>query len=202
LVAPVPRTDDVGIDVVCALLRNFDAKPLIAENSFFVQIKSASVASISFKKDEVKWLYDLDLPFFVASADRNLGVVKLYCAHRLFDAFITNHDRKSLTIHLEEDKINDELVEKNDPNVKIGPPILEWSLETDKTFQDKFYKITKEHIRIAKESLRAKDVGHAVGVTWKTNAMPHRWGYKFVSSRSSVENLERAAEAMSSYFNA
>jgi len=128
LVAPVPRTDDVGIDVVCTLLRTFDSKRWIAEDSFFVQIKSASVPLISFKKEEVKWLYDLDLPFFIASADRKLGLVKLYCAHRLFDAFITNHDRKSLKIHLEEDNSNDELVEKNDPNVKIGPPILEWSL--------------------------------------------------------------------------
>ena len=42
-VAPVPREEDVGIDVICTLLRP-EGKLLYAEDSFFVQIKSASIS--------------------------------------------------------------------------------------------------------------------------------------------------------------
>jgi len=32
--------------------------------------------------------------------------------------------------------------------------------------------------------------------------MPYRWGFKFTSSRSSVENLQRAEDAMAPYLSA
>lgn len=62
LVAPVPRTEDVGIDAVVTLHRAVDAKRLVAEDSLFVQIKSDSVTRIDYTGDEVRWLYALDLP--------------------------------------------------------------------------------------------------------------------------------------------
>ena len=200
LVAPVPRTEDVGIDVVATLLRSFDSQMLLAEDSFFVQIKSASVSSIEFKGEEVRWLYHLELPFFIASADRRNGSVKLYCAHRLSDAFITNHDRDSLIIQLDDKDTEDEFVPKDEPNVHIGPPAIEWSLDTanNEEFREKFYEIVKEHIKISKESLRAKELGYAILVKWKTNELPVTVGSKFQSPRSE-ENLRRAEDAMAPY---
>lgn len=203
LVAPIPRTEDVGIDAVVTLLRDFDSQKLIAEDSFFVQIKSSSVLSIPFNKEEAKWLYALDLPFFIASVNRSSSHVKLYCAHRLSDAFITNHDRESLTVYLDDSNTWDEFVKKDDPNVHIGPPILDWSLATiatDNDFPNKFYEITKEHIKIEKENLRTRDVGYAAHIRWQTNELPQRLGSKKAPSRSSEEEMENAEEAMAPYF--
>lgn len=203
LVAPIPRTEDVGIDAVVTLLRDFDSQKLIAEDSFFVQIKSSSVPSIPFSKEEVQWLYALDLPFFIASVDRSSSHVKLYCAHRLSDAFVTNHDRESLTLYLDDSNTRNELVEKDDPNVHIGPPVLEWSLATiatDNDFPNKFYEIAKEHIKIEKENLRTRDVGYAAHIYWQTNERPQRLGFKKASSRPSEEDMKNAEEAMAPYF--
>ena len=56
LVAPIPRTEDVGIDAVVTLIRDFDSYRYLAEDSFFVQIKAKSVNSILFEKEQLKWL--------------------------------------------------------------------------------------------------------------------------------------------------
>ncbi|PPD49409.1 MAG: hypothetical protein CTY13_03485 [Methylobacter sp.] len=204
LVAPVPRTEDVGVDAVVTLLRDFDSQRYIAEDSFFVQIKSASIKSIKFDSVGTSWLYALDLPFFVASVDRLSSSIKLYCAHRLSDAFITNHARDSLTLHLNDLNTENELVESDDNNVHIGPPVLEWSLSTleeeGNIFPETFYKIVKEHVLISKDNINTRKVGWAVYVRWKTNELPNRIGFKNASSRTPNENLENAADAMAPYF--
>jgi hypothetical protein len=203
LVAPVPRTEDVGIDAVVTLLRDFDAKRLLAEDSFFVQIKSASVRSISLRKEDIEWLYALDLPFFVASVERKTTSVKLFCAHRLNDAFLTNHKRESLTLILDESASGDELVPREDQDVHIGPPVLEWSLNTSseqENFAETFYAVAKEHVVLSKANIQTRLIGWADHFSWKTNEMPFRLGSKAVASRPADENLSNAADAMAPYF--
>src|SRR5262245_38945897 len=69
-VAEVSRTEDVGFDAVATLLRPGHNDFLLAEDSFFVQIKSSSVRRIDYGHDEVAWLRELQLPFFIASVDK------------------------------------------------------------------------------------------------------------------------------------
>jgi len=54
-VAPVPRTEDTGVDAVCTLLKPA-GQFLIAEDSFLVQIKAASVRVVEFRGDTYGWL--------------------------------------------------------------------------------------------------------------------------------------------------
>lgn len=146
------------------LLRGFDDLRYITEDSFFVQIKSASITSIEFTREAVAWLHALELPFFVASVDRSAARLELYCAHRLSNAFITKHDRQTLTIFLDDQNTGDELVVEDDPDVHIGPPVLEWSLKSltdDPSFVERFYKVTKAHIAIARNTLGARRAGWA-----------------------------------------
>jgi HD domain. len=156
--------------------------------------------TISFMDEQVRWLYALELPFFVASVDRVAGSVKLYCAHRLSDALITNHDRTTLTIFLDNDKTGDELVASDDPEVHSGPPILEWSLETlvnDPQFRTMFYGVAKQHITLAKSALATRDIGWVEYVAWRTNGRPKHVGWK---THHAAENLEMAADKMAAYF--
>lgn len=46
LVAPVPRTEDVGVDVVATLLEDFDQRLFKATNSFYVQISGTKFLKI------------------------------------------------------------------------------------------------------------------------------------------------------------
>jgi len=69
-VAPVPREEDIGIDVICTLLRPEGALQY-AEDSFFVQIKAASVSDITYEDNDYTWLCDLLLPIFIARVNLN-----------------------------------------------------------------------------------------------------------------------------------
>jgi hypothetical protein len=68
LVAPVPGPEDVGIDAVATLLRPETTRRLIPEDTFFVQIKASSESVVSYTTpDAVRWILELELPFFVGS---------------------------------------------------------------------------------------------------------------------------------------
>ena len=52
-VAPVPRPQDVGVDVVCTLLRPDGSRRLVAEESFYVQLKADSKNSVGYKGEKL-----------------------------------------------------------------------------------------------------------------------------------------------------
>jgi hypothetical protein len=203
LVAPIPRTEDVGIDAVATLIREDDAGRYLAEDNFFVQIKSESVSSIEFSGKQVKWLYDLELPFFVASIDRSRSSINLFCAHRLSDALITNNDRQSIIIFLDNVKTSNELVESDDNEVHIGPPVMSWSLkelEEDKDLPGKFYNVIKSHVSLYKSSIKTRNVGWIEYVAWKTNEPAKHIGFKSAISRAPQESLDNAYDEMMPFF--
>lgn len=203
LVAPIPRTEDIGIDAVATLIRDYDSYNYIAEDSFFVQIKSSSVADIKFDKKQTKWLNSLELPFFVGHVDRKKSEISLFCAHRLSNALITNIDRDEILIHLDDNNIDNELVGKDDINIHIGPPILKWSIDTihkDTDFFGKAYGILKDHIKIYKKNLEHRRVGIISLVVWKTNEKPNEYGQAGTSPRSGNEDLDEAYNHMMPYF--
>ena len=104
LVAPVPRTEDVGIDVVCTLISEYDQYSYLAEDSFYVQIKSDSIREIEYSDVEVQWLTNLKLPLFVAVVDKAEMMVSIYTCKRLYDAIALKKDRKEIRLILSENK--------------------------------------------------------------------------------------------------
>src|SRR4051794_14722689 len=67
-VAPVPREEDYGIDLIGTLMRR-SGRVYVAEDSFFLQIKTKTSAAFPFYGDGVLWLRELDLPYFPVVAD-------------------------------------------------------------------------------------------------------------------------------------
>lgn len=202
LVSPVPRTEDVGIDVVGTLLSDFGNGRLLAEDNFFVQIKSSSVKGIEYEAHQVEWLYRLELPYFIATVERDVGLIKLYCCHRLSNAFITNHQREKVIIHFDDLETHDEFVAKNDENIHIGPPVAEWNLSTlnnDILFPVVFYNIMKEHISIYNENIHYRKVGWIKLCNWKTNEKPHVFGRAGAQSRSFEESQEILEKILDPY---
>lgn len=135
LVAPVPRTEDIGIDAVVTLLEDFDKYRFKASNSFYVQLKSTSVTSIAYMNDEVDWLFALELPFFVAEVDRTLNRIKLYCCHALHEAFVVNPRRARLCLEFENGICEGDFVSAGE-TIHIGPPICSWSMDDIETKED------------------------------------------------------------------
>lgn len=130
LVAPIPRTEDVGIDVVGTLIKDFDSYRYIAENSFFVQIKSSSVREIVYKENEIKWLSELQLPYFIASVNRKKASIELYSTHYLWDTFATNPLCEKIILEINDCSGYDCGNNVKSIRVPTGPCILTWSLQT------------------------------------------------------------------------
>ena len=82
-VAQVRQEDDIGIDAVATLLKP-NGKFLYAEESFTVQIKSASIKKINYDEQQLDWLMEQDLPFFVMIVDKEEGEIKMYTTNPIF----------------------------------------------------------------------------------------------------------------------
>jgi len=175
LVAPVPRTEDVGIDAVVTLIKNYDSRRYIAEDSFMVQIKSASVDQVSFQDQAVSWLANLQLPFFIASVDRKTSNIKLYTTHNLSHALVQNSERKVINLKLLENHIGDTSVDYTSADIPIGPPVIEWSLDTiesDPDFIQKFHTLMKAHVQLSQKAIETRRISHAESIVWKTGELP------------------------------
>lgn len=204
LVAPVPRTEDVGVDAVVTLLEDLDSYRLVATDSFFVQIKSDSVKEISYEEEQVKWLFNLELPFFIASVNKSNSSLDLFCCHRLSDAYITNKKREEIIIRFDVEENWDHFVESDNKFVHVGPPILSWDIDDASNgteFRDKFNMICRKHILSAKKSLNTRRVGWVENIYWKTNEAPEVFAFKSTCSSEPGEMIEDIADLMMPYFS-
>lgn len=201
LVAPVPRTEDIGIDVVATLIRHFDNYKYIAEESFFVQIKSSSITEITFENEEVSWLSNLQLPFFIGLIDRKTATIQLYNTHNLSETLVMNPNRKKITLHMQTNKDFSPSIEDESITIPIGPSIIQWSLdsiENNKDFIQQIYILLKQHIRIAMKSLASRRVGVSELIKWETNEVPVVYG----NILRPVGTLEEMDEIVAPYLNA
>lgn len=184
LVAPVPRTEDIGIDVVCTLISEYGQYSYLAEDSFYVQIKSGSVREIEYSDVGVQWLTNLKLSLFVAVVDKAETKVSIYTCKRLYDAIALKKDRKEIKLILTENKNENifDLVDEEQTDIFLGPPIVEWKLSNLMNEETKiktlFFNVMKEHIRIIHEAMELYTIGCGTSYVWKTNEMPERIGAK------------------------
>lgn len=131
-VATVPHEEDVGVDAVCTLLR-VEGPRLYAEESFAVQIKSASDRRVYYNAEQERWFRTLNLPLFLASVSLREGVVELYSTE------IAHKDPPQFNVGLilsldppDDDKVTEppyeSLSDGNVPCFWLGPPILRTTL--------------------------------------------------------------------------
>lgn len=202
LVSPIPRTEDVGIDVVATLIKDYDGRRYIAEDSFFVQIKSASVTEITFKNEQVKWLVDLQLPFFIASVDKKKSTISLYSTNYLSDALVHNPNRKEITFDLTDNSDYDCCDSNESIKIPVGPCVISWSFETftiNQNFFNDFYTLLKCHIIISKKSMETRRVGVVELVSWETGKEPVVLATKIKILESSSKTEEIEVPYLSSY---
>jgi len=201
LVAPVPRTEDVGIDAVVTLLREHDSSRFIASDSFFVQIKSASVSTIEYKDEQVAWLFGLELPFFIATVDQTLQGIELYCCHRLTDAFISKSNRSKLVIHLESEDDPNDFIEEDEEDVYVGPPVLQWSVENmrDDEIRTLFFTVCHAHVQIAHGAREMRRIGWSPRVAWDTNDPPVEGGWVSSCQSPPGSEIQSTADLMMPY---
>jgi hypothetical protein len=120
-VAPVPREEDFGIDLVATLLAP-QGRRLIARESFFIQVKIRTAASFEFAGDGVDWLRQMRLPYFPVVIDLEQASVSIYTINRDRIAFAHNSAVSRFVFRPSDDV--DEL-----DDFSLGEPLMKWTLE-------------------------------------------------------------------------
>src|SRR3954469_3916408 len=136
-VANVPRTEDVGLDAVASLLRRDLDGNCYAEDSFVVQLKSASVTTLEFRNHELRWLLGQSQPMFVGLVSLKKSQLSLYPTLNVNLAVLALH-AKQVTLRFGTSGLlplfagtstagwaggSDESA-----TVWLGEPLLEWTL--------------------------------------------------------------------------
>jgi hypothetical protein len=165
-VATVPRPEDVGVDAVATLFKR-EGRRLLAEDSFLVQVKSASVRAIEFEGDALNWLRNLKLPFCFLSVDLRNTVLELRSVINA-SGHPNYRDRKKITMFLDEtpfDLVGDEM------QVYLGPPILRWTPAdaADEDFQNLAHQVLKAWTTFELENIGLRSLGLSNYVQWETN---------------------------------
>src|SRR5687767_12065193 len=77
-VAEVPRTEDVVLEAVASLLRLDTDRNCYAEDTFLVQLKSESTASLEYRGHALTWLLDQTPPMFIGLISLKQSRISLY----------------------------------------------------------------------------------------------------------------------------
>ena len=172
-IAPVPRPEDVGIDAVATVFRP-DNDRLIAEDSFLVQVKAASIRKIQYGGEQLDWLRTLKLPFFWLSVDLASTTIELWSMIRA--AGHSNfRDRKSVTVYFDERPFD---ISSDEMHVWLEKPILRWTAAdaASQPFQQTAYEVLKAWIAFEMRCLAVRPLGMTFSITWETNSKPQPTG--------------------------
>lgn len=178
-VAPIPRQEDFGLaDAVATLLRR-EEQFWFAEDSFLVQFKSRTVATLTLAGPVFhRWL-NQDLSVFVARVNLVDSAIEVFTLGTALSSRHI-HEASGLVACLEG---GDDGLRGTDLHILLRHPILRWSVAQteDSDFTDRTYRILKEWLRLERWNRRYFRAGVAREIAWETNAMPeardvvHSW---------------------------
>jgi hypothetical protein len=167
-VAPVPRTEDVGIDAVVTLLRPV-GRSLYAEDSCYVQFKARSVRKLEYAGEAFEWIRNLQMPMFIASVDLDCSEIELYSTHNAVSR-VHGSVAGGVVLYLDPTPIRiDQQV-----HVDLGMPAMRWSAEqaASEGFHNRAYQIMREWIYLEQNNRRLRELSSSAQINWETNNIP------------------------------
>jgi hypothetical protein len=184
-VAPVPRSEDIGVDVICTLLRP-DGAMQYAEDSFYVQIKSASIFEITYQDDSYSWLCELFLPIFIARVNLVAAQIEIFSMQRVFTR--VKHSSKGVKVYLGE--CNEDL-SQNICLISLGQPILQWGFSeiAEESFHDHKYKIMKAWVRHEQRNRLLRQAYRCQELEWSINKLPSEGSTKIGANDKNIKKL-------------
>ena len=143
-IAPVPREEDHGIDLIATLLRR-EGRCFVAKDSIVIQVKTHTAARFAFKGDGIRWLRQLRLPYFPMVADLTTASVSLFTLNRWHHVIHAGLVDKYVFV-MDDDMEND----PGDEFFALGDPLMRWSFADciDPDFPNWAYSVLKPAIHI------------------------------------------------------
>ena len=192
LVAPIPRQEDVGNDAFATLIRPEGNRRLIPDISFLVQLKSASVTSVSYTTpDEMAWITSLESPLFIGRVDRKQAKIELFTTLRLHQIILeADYDGIDLLLDSAEET-------STAPNVRranVGPPVLVWSITdmNEPDFLGRAYAVLRPHVDVLRRNRLLRGIQSQRLLCWQPGLPPTDSGeMTLVSPQSDIADTLR-----------
>jgi len=172
LVAPVPRPEDVGNDAFATLIRPEGTRRLIPDLSFLVQLKSASVTSVSYTTpEEMAWISALEVPLFIGRVDLKQASIELFTTQGLHQILL-EHGYDGVKLLLGPSKKT-----RTTPNVRradLGLPVHAWSIAnmTDSDFLARSHAVLRPHIETIQRNRLLRGIQSMKRLAWETGQPP------------------------------
>lgn len=172
LVAPVPRQEDVGNDAYATLIRPDGSRRLIPDLSFLVQLKSASVTSVSYRTaDEMAWISALESPLFIGRVDLKRAKIELYTTLMMHQILLES-DHKGIELLLDHGG-----GASSDPSVRranLGPPVHAWSMSDvpNPGFDATSHAILRPHVEALRRNRDLRAIQTQTMLRWETSRPP------------------------------
>lgn len=179
-VADVPRSEDVGLDAIATHLRLDDDNNFYAEESFVVQLKSASTTSLKYEGHELQWLIGQSLPMFIGLVSLAKSELSLYPTIHVNHAVLALHAER-VTVRFGVSDVPALLKgHKRSPwkgednhgaTVWLGEPLLKWTLAdiVQVSWVNNTYSILKRFLPLARREIGLLTLGQCSVLNWSTN---------------------------------
>lgn len=184
-VAPIPRQEDFGLaDALATLLRR-SGRFVYAEDSFFVQFKSASEKRLDLLEDSFVAFREQDVSILIGIVSLSKTTVDLYTtgpalAHPNF------HEARGLVLYLKrtEDVKTGLSLDDGVLRLDLGQPAASWSVRDidDMARMTAVYTTLREHLAVDRWNRRHRTTGSARHIQWTTNVPPTIAGETYRSS--------------------
>jgi len=203
-VASVPRPQDIGLDAICTILEPIDKRRLQAGSSFWVQLKAKSIRTIEYCYDELQWINDFKIPFFIGSVDMETGSISLYTLFNLYESgkindFVVGGPSVILTLG---ESPREEQVDRR--RVYLGKPIITWSMKNsnEETFYSKIFNLLNSWIAEENVNIFLRKHNCLNTLSWDTNEKPYISGSRMSDSDiiSSIKDILPVLKRIAFYF--
>ncbi|MDX1963935.1 MAG: hypothetical protein SFX18_12335 [Pirellulales bacterium] len=194
VVAPVPRQEDVGNDAFATLLKQAGNRKLIADISFLVQFKSSSVTCLTFsKKDELEWLYALEIPLFIGRVSFSTASIELYTTINL-QQVILEFGYSQITVLFNDSNVRSD--KAGERTINLGEPIHTWSIYDlcSDGFYENYFAVIQPHVEMLRRNINLRRVHTLEQLSWKTGEPPKIFSHLIQTQAES--NVQDTLEAL------
>ena len=182
----------MGNDAFATLIRPEGSRRLIPDLSFLVQLKAASVTSVSYKTpDEMAWISALDTPLFIGRVDLKQSKIELFTTLRLHQILL-EHDYHGIELLL--DRADEDSTTPNVRRANLGPPVHAWSMAdlNDLDFLARSHAVLRPHVDTLRRNRSLRGIQAQSLLRWETGQPPTDNGeMMFVSPQSDIADTLR-----------
>jgi hypothetical protein len=170
-IAQVPREEDHGIDVIGTLLRR-EGRTLVAAASFVVQVKTYTAPHFTFVGDGVRWLKELELPYFPMVANLDEGKVDLFSLNEHHGKIHNTLVDKYVFVPTWEEMAQD----PGDDYFWLGEPLMSWTIAdcAHPEFPGWAYSVLAPAIAIERSNLQSAPLSRFISLKGRSYSFADR----------------------------